>query len=334
MRINRETLLKIAEDTVAQRTRKEHAILAVYLSGSLLGDDYLLGGTTDIDLTFIHLDTVASEREIVRLTDEVHLDIAHHEERQYRQARQLRLHPWLGPTLFVCKVLYDPQHFLDFIQASVRGQFNRPDYVLQRARQQAEHARQIWLGFYEASPSEVGPKEVALYLRAVEHAINALASLDGSPLTERRLARDFSRRAEALGHAGLYAGLLGLLGGRQAEVERLKGWLGGWQATLEAIPAENLPPRLHPARRPYYRRAIQALLESQRPQDALWPLLHSWTLAAARLPQGVETLSAWHEAMRQLGLVEDGFAERLIALDAFLDLVEETLEAWGHERGE
>lgn len=334
MRINREILLRIAEDTVSQRTRKEHHILAVYLSGSLLGQDFLLGGATDIDLTFIHLDTVAAEREIVRLTDEVHLDIAHHEERLYRQARQLRLHPWLGPTIFTCKVLYDPQHFMNLTQASVRGQFDRPDFVLQRARQQAEHARQIWLGFHEEPPPEPGPRGIALYLRAVEHAVNAVASLNGPPLTERRLCRDFLLRAEALDHPGLYAGLLGILGGRQVEVERLKGWLSGWEAILDGIPDEGLPPRLHPARRTYYRRAIEALLGSEHPQDALWPLLHSWTLAAQCLPEGEEALSTWFEASHQLGFGGEGFVERLAALDAFLDLVEETVEAWGRERGE
>ncbi len=334
MRINRQMLLKIAEDTVAQRTRREHDILAVYLSGSLLGDDFLLGGTADIDLTFIHLGSVAAEREIVRLTEEVHLDIAHHEEKLYRQARQLRLHPWLGPTIFTCKVLYDPQHFLDLIQASVRGQFNRADYVLQRARQQAEHARQIWLGFREETPQAVGPGELTLYLRAVEHAVNAVASLNGPPLTERRFTQGFSQRAAALEHSGLYAALLGILGGRQVDGEMLKGWLSEWHMTLEALPAESLPPRLHPARRAYYRRAIETFLEGEQPQDALWPLLHSWTLATRLLPQGEAALSAWYEATQQLGFGGDGFGERLTALDAFLDLVEETIEAWGRERGE
>jgi len=36
MRINRETLLKLARETVAQRTYKDRSIIAIYLSGSLL----------------------------------------------------------------------------------------------------------------------------------------------------------------------------------------------------------------------------------------------------------------------------------------------------------
>ena len=92
-----------------------------------------------------------------------------------RHARDLRLHPWLGPTINSCKILFDPQHTLDFAQASVRGQFLQPSTVLQRARPQVEKARQIWLSF-ESSPIEPGPKELEDYLRAVAHAANGIAS--------------------------------------------------------------------------------------------------------------------------------------------------------------
>ncbi len=54
MRITPEILQKLARDTVAQRTRSDRDVVAVYLQGSLLRDDPLLGGTADIDLFFIH----------------------------------------------------------------------------------------------------------------------------------------------------------------------------------------------------------------------------------------------------------------------------------------
>jgi hypothetical protein len=44
MRITTETLLKIARDTVAQRTRSDRSLLAIYLTGSLLESEPLLGG--------------------------------------------------------------------------------------------------------------------------------------------------------------------------------------------------------------------------------------------------------------------------------------------------
>lgn len=332
MRINRETLLKIAQDTVNQRVRRERGLISAYLCGSLLGESYLLGGTADIDLAFLHLDTPAMEREIVRLTDEVHLDIAHHAQKEFNQVRRLRTHPWLGPTLATCKVLYDPQHFLDFTQASVRGQFDRADYVLERARLQAEHARQIWLAFYRQAPSEPGPRELGQYLRAVSHAANAIASLDGPPLTERRLLLEFPKRAQGVGKPGLYFGLLGLLGAPQVDAATLRLWLDDWQAALEQV-GENPPARLHPARLAYYRRAFEALLEGAEALAVLWPLLRTWTEAADRLPPGSAAPEAWAAAMQRLGLGQAGFASRVEALDAFLDMVEETLENWGRAAG-
>ena len=106
-------------------------------------------GTADIDLFFIHNDSVSPEREIQRLTDEVHLDIAHHGRDDYTQARNLRQHPWLGYGIINCNIMYDPQHFMDFTQASVRGQFDQPENVLSRVQGQAEHARQIWLALHD-----------------------------------------------------------------------------------------------------------------------------------------------------------------------------------------
>ncbi|HSF80177.1 MAG TPA: hypothetical protein VLA49_03025 [Anaerolineales bacterium] len=333
MRINRGTLLRIARDTVNQRVRKDRGLLSAYLCGSLLGDDYLLGGTADIDLTFVHIDSPPQEREIVGLTDEVHLDIAHYPQKEFSQARRLRTHPWLGPTIFSCQILHDPQHFMDFTQASVRGQFDRADYVLGRARSQAEHARQIWMGFYRETPQQPGPPELALYLRAVGHAANAIASLSGPPVAERRLLLEFTRRAEAVGRPGLQPGLLGLLGAPNVDGEILKSWLGDWQACLESIPQENAPARLHPARTGYYRRGFEALLAGTEPMTILWPLLRTWTEAVEMLPPDSVSSQSWEQALGTLSLTDTGFAERVEALDAYLDMVEETLEGWAQAAG-
>jgi len=338
MRINRETLLKIADDTIAQRTRRDRGLLSAYLTGALLGDHYLLGGTADIDLAFIHLDAPAAAREIVHLTDEVHLDIAHYDQKEFRRARALRLHPWLGPTIFYCKVLYDPQHFMDFTQASVRGQFDRADYVLGRARTQAEHARQIWQSFtvdtsQQGTSEKPEPDRLSAYLRAVDHAANAIASLSGPPLTERRMLVEFPARAEALGRPGLYPAFLGMLGAPNVDFAALRAWLPDWQSAYEGVPAQSAPARLHAHRRLYYLRAFEALLDSAQPHTALWPMLRTWTHAASTLAESAPGRIAWVAACQRLGLAGQDFTERVRALDSFLDMVEESLEKWGNEYG-
>ncbi len=333
MRINRGILLKIVDDTVAQRTRRDRGVLSIYLSGSLLEEEFLIGGTADIDLVFIHADEVPAEREVVRLSDEVHLDIAHYDQREFRQTRKLRMHPWLGPAIFSCKVLYDPQHFMDFTQASVRGQFQRADYVVERARSQLGHARQVWSEYHEAPPKEPSASELYLYLKAVEHAGNAAASLYGAPLTERRFLLRYRQRVEAAGRSGLYMGILGLLGASNVEVESLQIWLVAWRTCLQAIPAEKLPPRLDPGRIPYYQRAFETFLDSDHPMAVLWPLLRTWTLAAQQFSKNADEVASWKKACGYLGLLGTGFGERIEALDAYLDSVEELLDDWARANG-
>lgn len=332
MRITPELLHKIARDTVAERTRREHDLLSVFLHGSLLEGEPLLGGTADIDLFFIHDEEVGEAREIRRLTDEVHLDITHHSRSEFRWARSLRLHPWLGPAIINCKIMYDPQHFLDFTQASVRSQFDQPDNILGRARGQAEHARQIWFSLHDLTgePSET---EVNLYLRAIAHAANAIASLSGPPLTERRLLVRFPARAEAVRWPGLYAGLLGLLGAPNAEKDSLTSWLPVWEQAFLSVPQEAVTPRLHPDRIFYYRRGMESLLNGDQPHNMLWPLLRNWTHVVQALPAAAPERQDWQAALEKLELFGPAFSGRVAALDAFLDSVEEILDDWARANG-
>jgi hypothetical protein len=333
MRITTDTLLKLANAHVASRVHEERDLLAVYLHGSLLGDEPVLGGAADIDLFFIHLQRMEEWREVVRITDDVHLDISHAGRDDYRQAKNLRVHSWLGPVIYGCKILYDPQHFMDFTQASVRGQFDRPENVLQRARQQAEHARQIWLG-YQFEPVDPGPDDLARYLRAVDHAANAIASLSGVPLTERRFLLNFPERANAVGKPGLAPGLLGLIGAPRASDGLLLEWIAEWRKAFMSLPPEQAPVRLHPYRLNYYQRAFEAQIASpQVYQTALWPLLRTWTAAIQAMPENTPARQDWEKVGRHLGLLGEDFAERLDALDAYLDLVEETLETWAGKLG-
>lgn len=333
MRITRNMLLKIANDSVAKYVATDRTLLAIYLQGSLLGDSPLIGNTADIDLFLIHTDAVTCEREIIRVSDEVHLDVSHHAHSLYRQPRELRLHPWLGPSVYGCKVMYDPQHFVDFVQASVRGQFNQAENVLSRVRIQAEHAREMWESFY-AHPSAPNPKEAAVYLHALEHAANAVAGLSSQNLTERRFLLELPARVEAVHRPGLYPGFLGLLGASAVDAEIMRSWIPQWKKAFLAIPAGALPLHLHPHRWLYYERAVDTILDGQAAHDALWPLWHTWTQAICALPDDSPHLTAWQTAGEQLGILGAAFTERIAGLDAYLDTVEETIETWARENGE
>ena len=220
MRITREILLQAARDAALARMRSEYDLAAIYVVGSLLTDSPLLGGAADIDLIFVHTNEPAAPREIVRLSPEVTLDIAHHNQSLYLQPRHLRLDAWLGYSLCQTRlILYDVQHWLEFTQASVCAHFNLPSNVLDRARQQSTAARQVWLGLTN-QPTDPA-RNLLAYLNALELAANASAILTGAPLTERRFLLGFPERTRAIGKPGLYSGLLGLLGAGSVDSEQV-----------------------------------------------------------------------------------------------------------------
>jgi len=330
MRITRDTLLKLAQETVAQRTRSNRGIISAYAAGSLLLADPLLGGTTDIDLFFIHDNEPAQAREIVRLSPDVHLDIAHHNQALYRQPRHLRLDPWLGFTLYDNPILlHDTQHWFEFTQASVRSQFWQAGNVVGRVRPLAEKARQTWIELQNAEDGAEG--SISHYLDAIEQAANAIACLTGSPLSERRFLVQYAERTENVHIPGLAAGLQGLLGTHLVEVDRVKEWLPLWKADFQAAGDQpDAPAHLHPTRLAYYERAILTFLNSDHPQYAIWPLLSTWNRAVESLP-GEQV--GWSAACAALGLDAAAFADRLAGLDAYLDNVEESLEIWARENG-
>jgi hypothetical protein len=332
MRITRQALLRIAQDSVAQRVRADRGIIAVYLSGSLLEGEFLLGGATDIDLFIINTSPILTKREIVPLTEDVHLDIAYHAHRDFIQTRNLRVDPWLGPTLNNCKILHDPQHFLDFTQASVRGQFDRADHVLARSQGMLSKARDIWRTFY-LQPTVSNPQEFLDYLEAVRCAANSVALLSGPPLTDRRFLLRFPKRAEAIGRSGLYHGLLGLLGAPFLDMAHLDDWMEAWNAAYTAEPAQNPQTANHPARRCYYLHSFEFITASQTPQAVLLPLLQTWATSIQSLSTDAGERQTWEETMHHLQLMGEEFEEKVNALDAYLDQIEETIEEWARKNG-
>ena len=334
MRITRETLLKAGRDAVVQRIRSDRGVLAVYVIGSLLSDDPLLGGTTDIDLVFIHDSEPLQPREIARLSSDVTLDISHHRQADYSHPRHLRLQPWVGPAIASSRIVFhDTQHWFEFTQSSVSAQFNQPENVFGRARPLAESARQQWIEI-ESGPASNHLGNLLAYLRTIEAGANAIASLSGAPLTERRFLLHFPERARLIGKPGLASGLLGLLGADSVDSDQLRAWLPLWQAAIQALDGlDGVPLRLHPYRRSYYERAFGALLAGEQPTALLWPMLWTWTLALSCLPAATPHLEAWLDACQQLNLGPDRFDEKLSALDAYSDNIEDSPDAWARQYG-
>src|SRR5262245_17191310 len=196
--IDRATLLKIARDTAAQRQAARRSVISAYLTGSVAANEALIGDATDIDLILIDADPPPLTREIVRLTDQVALDIQYRPKSDYANPKMLRVHPWRGPELCEPYFLSDPTHFFELAQASARGQFHRPDFVTERARAFIELARgELHVGLLPGSePTE--PVTFAALSRALLYAANAVISLTAFPAAGRRLVMKLEVAAQQL----------------------------------------------------------------------------------------------------------------------------------------
>ena len=62
-------------------------------------------------------------------------------------------------------------------------------------------------------------------MKALYHAVNAVAELSGPPLQERRLMLEFPLRAETAQRAGMTDGLLDLVGASDLDPSSIDGWL-------------------------------------------------------------------------------------------------------------
>lgn len=335
MRVTREALIRIAKENAQERSYNDKTIIAAYLTGSLLSEEPLLGGVTDIDLVLVTKDKPPRTREIVKLTLDFHLDISFRAKDEYSPPRELRVNPWLGYEIYDPMLLHESQHFFEFTQASVRAgyEFHEPVLVLQRCRKLLDHGRKIWFDIMDVGDNS-GPNDVRQYLKSLYHAVNVIAELSGPPLPERRLLLLFPALAEKAHRPGLSVGLLGLLGGVGLEASTLEGWLPEWEPMfMAAFETGKADARIHAARLNYYKKCFEAMLGGEDPTVMLWPLFNTWTHAAVALPE--EESSSWQKARTKLGFAGNGFVERVEGLDHFLDeldfLLDEVAAANGLE---
>ncbi|MBA4420331.1 MAG: hypothetical protein C0391_04215 [Anaerolinea sp.] len=333
MRITQDFLLRTANDHVSKRIKTERDLLAAYLVGSVLQDEPLLGGTTDIDIILIHAGEPKVKREMVRVNDEIHLDVVHHSESLYQQPRALRSDAWLGtaiqdhPTL-----LYDVRHWFEFTQASVGSQFYRADQIMARARSLMDSARTAWAEMNESRLSYV--KKMRKYMAAIENAANAVASLEGPPLARRRFMAELPLCCASINASGLTTGLVNLLEMQDVSVESLSALLPEWEKTFRAAGGqEQTSPDLHPLRLEYYRSAIHAYLDDGQELAAAYPLFFTWAKAASYLLATSPEYICWFNILKEMGLGKEQLPDKMEALDAYLDHVEEVLEDWGNKAG-
>jgi hypothetical protein len=329
VRITRTHLVEAARRELERRAETD-GLVAAYLIGSIVHDQAVFGGAADIDLVLIHDHLPDSRREIVGLSDEVHLDIAHHHRDQYAQPRLLRLDPWLGPAIYDPLPLHDPQHFFEWAQASARGQFLRPDHRAARAGAFLLRARRLQAAL------DVERPWVSSFARAALCGANAIATLAGQPVAGRRLLPLLDAAAVEAGCPEAYGGLLRLLGAEARGPLDFPEWVSSWARAYDAASGLTAESDLLPERRDYYLRAFHAQLESATPQAVLFTLLDTWERTLATLSafgQAEEHRASFDVAVARLELTADDAPHRFDELEGYFDHLEAFLEEWSARYG-
>ena len=326
MRITRELMLTHARENAKALTAKDRGIICIYITGSLLQEDPFIGGITDIDLVCVHDRPVNTRREVIRLSHDVNLDVAHYEQEAFEPARKLRRDAWIGGWLEnVPVVLYDSLRWYDFTRASATAQFWRAENIAARARSFLVPARNAWNNLQEETIPQ-GIKRVTAYLNALRDLANGVAVITGSPIAERRLLLELPARANAAALPGLFGDFVGLFTSSEVTDENFASWTESYGTIFDALKDAKEPPvSLAPCRKPYYEKAINALYPVH-PAAAVWLMLYTWTRAAAALQRTDQVYKDWQSLCRQLELDNKGLPARLEAFDQVLDTAEETVD--------
>lgn len=329
MRVSRDLLIDLAR-LEAERRGAENDVLSGYLIGSVARGEPQFVDCTDIDLVLIHRDSPPVEREMMRLSQQVHLDIAHHGQDLYQKPSALRVHPWLGPSLCEPIFLYDPEHFLEWAQAGARGQYYRADHTHTRARAFLDRARQ------SRSLLPVSSRWIRTYCRAVLEAANAVACLTGFPVAGRRLSLQLAEAAENLEYPDLYGGFLQLLGSDSLQDWSIPETLSAWARTFDEASEISSDPLLCSCRRDYYLNAFQVLAEMGDTKAILWPMITTWEQAIHALNQSEnpeQDHAEWVSLLEKSGLSPERQAARLEDLEQYLDRNEALIELWAERSG-
>jgi hypothetical protein len=321
MQFTPEVLRRHAQVLVEKEVQQNRDILAVYLRGSLLYGSPLLGGAGDIDLVFVHSSPPELDREIRKLTPEIHFDIEHHDQLPYRSPREMRLDPWFGPSLRDALPLHDPRHLLDYTQSGVRSNFDFPENLQTRSRTLLDQARQFWLD-RQINPHLDILTEFSEFLSALEKAVNAVALIAGPPLPVRRLGSDFPHRADQLDAPALAVAFEHLLGAVNLPKERLLEWLDDWSQAMQTLQGQSSRESLLTEQETYFSAALDNMIQNEPARASLWPLLKTWTEIIFQLSDRTQVQATWIAALTKLGFAGSDYQVRLAVFDGFLDLCE------------
>jgi hypothetical protein len=321
---HREALIELASSVARERMQARRSLVSAYLTGSVAAHEPALGGATDVDLVLIDADQPPALPELQVVRPELVVDVHYRSQVAYRNAKQLRVHPWLGPELCEPVFLFDPTHFFELAQSAARGQFHRPDHVATRAR--------AFLALAGAHLTAPAPSLEALSL-ALWDAANAIITLSGLPAGRRRLTLRLDTAALRIEQPAVYDRFLALTGGPGLEMSQAEVLLIDLGAAYRLAQTDT-DERLHPARWPLYEHGLRAQIAADRSADALWLILHLWQAAARHLADKPWDAPAYTAFLSRIGLSTPAdLHDRARAVRDYLHLAQRTVADWADRNG-
>jgi len=326
--VPRKKLLELARSEVLQRSQQED-LLSSFMIGSAVQGQPFLGDTADIDLVLIHPTEQKQFREIIRLSHQVHLDILHYGQHIFSQPRTLRIDPWLGPAIAEPGYLYDPEHFFERVQASVRGQFYRPDFSLQRAR-----------GFLDLAGQHqalmlISNRWQQHYLHAITHAANAILSCEGKPESGRGWLKALRQRLQTLDDVETYNGILQLCGIWESPEWDFAALCAAFQRSCKkALQRSGMQPAAR-GRFEYLSGGVEGLLAMQEQRAAAWLLLTSWEklLHQDGAAASQDESAPFKTLLEHAQLTDQSREQRKDVLARYLKYIETRVLEWGQRAG-
>jgi len=327
--ITRERLIELAEREAVKRGERR-GLLAAYVVGSVASGDPLLAGCADVDIVMIHAEPPLRNREIISLSPDVHLDLLHHPRSRFDSPRALRTDPDLGPALCQAIRVFDPDHFFDWVQAGACAQFDLPAQRVARGRQLLSRAREARAAL---GPGPSSPKD---FLRAAFDGANAALMVDGPPCHGRRLIPGLRNRFDKMGQLNLFRELIQLFGADRSDAWNVPDWVATWAKSFDRMIAEGTDPLMQPVRRDYFLRAFHELADSGQPEAILPLLIMQWPVHSNQTDtsdESFDSTGAYNDLLQAADLTPDRIESRKLDLEATLDQMELSLEAWAERHG-
>lgn len=333
--IENATLLRLAREYASRKADSRRSIRAIALTGSVARGEPPLGDSTDLDILIVDDTLPYPAAELIRLSDQIFIDVTHFTTDDFADRKSVRNHHFTAPLINDSITLHDPRHYFDILQAAVRAPYYRADQIYVRAQSALAQARAQFdsiLPVRDTPPeSRTALDSIIALQRTLYLAATAVLLLANQPKGESAGGRKMMVRLEAAARQirpDLYPYFISALGVDSLTPDHVRSLLPVWHDLYKAASQQSAPdPLIHPLKRGYYERGVNALIDGGHALNSLWLLEH--TMAVCVQQVGDPDYPAWQTYCESSGKQPvSAFQNRIEQTQTLIEITDETLLAW------